>query len=145
MPMQQTEWAEVVARLNLSYPRQQVTRATADLWYAELQRFDAHLLTAVLRDHLKYSSFAPSCAELYTGALALAADTPTQAAIEARGPGRGVPMPAHVKRRLEELGLRRVGKAVPGDDRVGPAFGASQVTAMAAPAELDPKGTVPAR
>jgi len=145
MPMQQTEWAEVVAKLNLSYPRQQVTRATADLWYAELQRFDAHLLTSVLRDHLKYSSFAPSCAELYTGALALVGDTPSQAAVEARGPGRGVPMPEHVKRRLTELGLRKVGRPVPADDRAGPAFEENRMWQMAALAEMDPAGKVPVR
>lgn len=99
----------------------------------------------MLRDHLKYSSFAPSCAELYQGALALVGDTPSQAAVEARGPGKGVPMPAHVRRRLEELGLRRVGRQIPGDDRAGPAFEENRMWQMAALAEMDPKGKVPVR
>jgi hypothetical protein len=108
-----------VNRINASYPRQQLKAETAAVWYAELARFDAAMLTMVLRDHVRYSSFAPSCAELYQGALALLQEQPTGAAALPAPSSQGAPMPDHVRAKFVEMGLYKL-KSVPADDRADP-------------------------
>jgi hypothetical protein len=120
--MDKPQWAEIVARLNASYPGQQVEPMTAREWYTELAHLPADRVWRAVRRLRRERSFRPSLAELLDACAAEARAEPSaQAALTAREDGPGEPMPADAADRLAAMGLRRVGRRVPADDRANQA------------------------
>lgn len=100
--MTRQEWAEIVAKLNASFPGQQVEPMTAAEWFTELAGYPAERVWRAVRRCRRESRFRPMLNELLD-AMVLNAREETakpsdKPAIGARDPDSpGVPPPAAYK------------------------------------------------
>lgn len=108
-----TEWADIVDRLNASYPGQALRPETAAEWFTELAEYPAERVWRAVRRCRREQSFRPTLAELMDAMLANAHDQATEPsnlpAIEARDPDSpGVPPPPSVKLLIRNLMAKRI-------------------------------------
>jgi hypothetical protein len=112
----------IVAKLNLTWDKDQISKATADEWYEELAGRPADRVWRAVRRVRRQQKFRPELAELLAACAEEArAEVSDQPALTARVEGPGAPMPANVRAQLAAMGLRRVGRRVPADDRANQA------------------------
>jgi hypothetical protein len=102
----------IVAKLNSSYPGQELRPETAVEWYDELAEYPAERVWRAVRRCRREQSFRPSLAELLDAMILNAREQVAQPsdrpAIEARDPNSlGVPPPAAFRLALRNL-LRRL-------------------------------------
>src|SRR5262245_13365714 len=107
--MTRQEWAEIVARLNATFPHQQMEPMTAAEFYTDLADYPAERVWRAVRRIRTESGrqFQPSLGELIEAMLANAHDRKAASdrlAIEARDPDSpGVPPPADYKAARERF------------------------------------------
>src|SRR6266508_2201467 len=113
------EWKQIVARLNLSFPGQQIKPDTAREWFEELRPFPEPDVWLAVRRCRREQTFRPALAQVLDAVDANDRDEREQrrtlAALAAR-PGsrrRGAPMPTEAKRAVEILEDRLAGKLEP--------------------------------
>ncbi len=106
MAMAWEQWAEIVARLNASWPDQQIEPPTAREWFDELRHLDAGDVWLAIRELRTEHHFRPSLAEIlagvkaYRGRLAEQAHSQELRHLASR---RGMPMPPETRQALEIL------------------------------------------
>lgn len=100
-------WTDVVGKLNLCYPRQQIGAETALLWFRPLADLDARDVEAAAFELLGESKWLPACAELREAALAARRSRQDAARQRAIGPPPplGTPIPSHLREELVAIGL----------------------------------------
>jgi hypothetical protein len=118
--MHQVEWAQIVARLNLNWPGQQISTQTADEWFEPLRGFPAAEVWDAIdrhrrdmtpgRDRTPAGHWAPSLAGIlacvdanWRDRSAARRELEAKAARAARNGRGGVPMPPEAKHAMEVL------------------------------------------
>jgi hypothetical protein len=104
--MQATEWRDIVARLNASYPGQEISPETAAEWYTELAHLDPGDIWLAVRALRREHHFRPTLAELLVAYKAHRAELAEQAASQQRrrdSQTRGTPMPPETRQAMEIL------------------------------------------
>lgn len=101
------QWTEIVARLNASWPDQQIEPPTAREWFDDLRHLDPGDVWLAVRELRKEQRWRPSLAEILAGVKIYRANLAEQVRsqhrrqIDARG---GVPMPPETKEAMRILG-----------------------------------------
>jgi hypothetical protein len=112
--MTRAEWAELVKRMNASFPNRPVDPATAAEWLEELNAFDAASVWLAIRRCRRERPFAPALAQILEAIDANdREDRERQRAAQvlAHAPGRrGARMPAEMYRAMEVHADRLDGK-----------------------------------
>jgi hypothetical protein len=104
--VQATEWRDIVAKLNASYPGQEISPETAAEWYTELAKLDAGDIWLAVRELRKEQRWRPSLAEILAGVKVYRAELAEQAHhqhLELAGRRKGTPMPPETRQALEIL------------------------------------------
>jgi hypothetical protein len=102
--MQATEWRDIVARLNASYPGQEISPETAAEWYDELAHLDPGDIWLAVRELRREHHFRPNLAELLVAYKAHRAEMAAQARhLQLHAGGRGTPMPPETRQAMEIL------------------------------------------
>jgi hypothetical protein len=113
MAVQATEWRDIVAKLNASYPGQEISPETAAEWYTELARLDAGDVWLAIRELRTEIKWRPSLAEILAGVKVYRAKLAEQAySQELRHLARrkGTPMPPETRQAMEILADSITGK-----------------------------------
>src|SRR6266545_2856760 len=76
MAMAWPQWEHLVARINASWPDQQIEPLTAGEWYDELAHLDPDLLSQAVRNLRRDSDYRPSLAALLREVGQLRANQP---------------------------------------------------------------------
>src|SRR6266567_3522323 len=106
MAMAWEQWAEIVARLNASWPDQQIEPPTAREWFDELRHLDAGDIWLAVRELRKEQRWRPALAEILAGVKVYRAELAEQVhhqQLELAGRRKGAPMPPETKQALEIL------------------------------------------
>jgi hypothetical protein len=106
MAMAWEQWAEIVARLNASWPDQQIEPPTAREWFDELHHLDAGDVWLAIRELRTEIKWRPSLAEILAGVKVYRAKLAEQAhhqQLERARSRRGTPMPPETKQAMEIL------------------------------------------
>jgi hypothetical protein len=104
--VQATEWRDIVAKLNASYPGQEISPETAAEWYTELGHLDAGDVWLSVRELRTEMRWRPGLAELLAGVKVYRAKLAEQAhhqRLELARRRQGVPMPPETKQAMEIL------------------------------------------
>jgi hypothetical protein len=110
------EWIAIVAKLNSSFPGQQIEEPMAREWFGELRGFPAGEVWLAVRRCRREREFMPGLAAILEAIDAnhreLMEDRrQAAAAMQARPPGRrGVPMPIETKQAIQILDARLKGE-----------------------------------
>jgi hypothetical protein len=106
MGMAWQQWAEIVGRLNASYPEQQIEPATAREWFTELERLDAGDVWLAIRELRTEQRWRPGLAEILAGVKVYRAKLAEQAhsqQLRHLSGRKGTPMPPETKQAMEIL------------------------------------------
>jgi hypothetical protein len=104
--MQATEWRDLVAKLNASYPGQEISPETAAEWYLELADRNAGDVWLAIRELRTEQTWRPSLAELLAGVKTYRARLAEQAHhqhLRELAGRKGAPMPPETKQAMEIL------------------------------------------
>ncbi|WP_055108926.1 replicative helicase loader/inhibitor [Paenibacillus ihumii] len=116
--MKQTETASFLAMIKTAYPFFEITEPGTRLWHMMLQDIDFKTAQMRLAHHIKTSKFAPTISEIVQ-APASESEEPSyyellrqeeqqeRLALEAYNE-KAVPMPDHIRERLERRAKRKV-------------------------------------
>jgi hypothetical protein len=100
------QWLEIVARLNASWPDQQIEPPTAAEWYDELAHLDPGDIWLAIRQLRREHHFRPNLAELLVAhkvhRVEMAEAAKSQQRQHALG-RRGTPMPPETRQAMEIL------------------------------------------
>jgi len=104
------EWTQIVAKLNASFPGQQIEPPTAREWFDELHGYAAGEVWLAIRLLRKEEKFRPGLAEIITGIKLCRRDMADAKRIQEQkqgtrnlGGGRGGPMPPETQEALKIL------------------------------------------
>lgn len=96
----------MAARMVAAWPSQPIPMSTLEVWFAELAQFPAGDVEAAFWEHLRRSSYLPSCAELREGARAVAKEQERVSRVPEL-PQPREPIPPGILAEWERLGLRK--------------------------------------
>ena len=104
--MQATEWRGIVAKLNASYPGQEISPETAAEWYVELAHLDVGDVWLAIRELRTEMRWRPGLAEILAGVrmyrTKLAEDAHSQE-LRHLANRKGTPMPPETRQAMEIL------------------------------------------
>ncbi len=104
--MQATEWRDIVAKLNASYPGQEISPETAAEWYTELTHLNAGDIWLAVRALRKEQRWRPALAEILAGVKVYRAQLAEEAhsqELRHLANRKGTPMPPETRQALEIL------------------------------------------
>lgn len=104
--MQATDWREIIAKLNASYPGQEISPETAAEWYTELAHLDAGDVWLAIRELRTEMRWRPSLAEILAGVKLYRAKLAEQAhsqELRHLSGRKGTPMPPETRQAMEIL------------------------------------------
>ncbi|WP_199925747.1 replicative helicase loader/inhibitor [Paenibacillus bouchesdurhonensis] len=118
--MKQTETANFLAMIKTAYPFFEITEPGTRLWHMMLQDIDFKTAQVRLADHIRTSKFAPTISEIVQAPeekpsyydLLRQEEQQEQLALEAYNE-KAVPMPDHIRERLERRAKRKVNSYEP--------------------------------
>lgn len=114
--MKQTETANFLAMIKTAYPFFEITGPGTKLWHMMLQDIDSRTAQSRLVNHIRTSKFAPTIADIVQAPatedqpsfydLLREEEQQEQLALQAYDE-KAVPMPDHIRERLERLVKKR--------------------------------------